>query len=784
MLHACSATTLLSSTWLCQLTLTLPGLAWPGLAVQDEWDSSQVQALTAAYHSVDPTHPRFWQEVAAQVPGRTAAECFSRMFDRHKTPEEKSRVPRPKRLAAAAAPGSESSSSDDDGDLSAAILRAQGPAPGLGRKLTLAQTLRFSREQHRSATLGRLAEAGAGADHTQLPPELLEALDNKEHTDRYITSFLRQAGGWSKWQRTCRQAHTRRVGHKLDGVMTSSQSMGTSLGNAAGLTSAINTALHEVQELDMDIDDPEYNQDLWWGDDEVDNANFAPQMHGFPAGLAMLPGFPAGFPPGFPANLQAAAFALAAAANLKRAHPDGARAPVVEAKRPVNSIPQRDGPGDEEDEEEADEQAGGTQQEPEAADDEVLSSDSEPEEEEEGDVQNFLCCQYEKVTRTKNRWKVSVKEGVFHINASNASVDQGQVTTTIPRSVLYQVSAASSEHAGPRVQELAQLAVSNPVGLAAAAAGLGLATYGAVRAFDKGSRAYVAPGSVGQEYDAWTEEGVLEYYWGEHIHLGTYSEAERAAGYTKKDFKQAKYDFIDEMLAFSGASAPTSILDVGCGFGGTSRHLAKKFRNASVRGITLSPKQVQRGGELAKEQGVTNVRFEVMDALAMQIPDNTYDLVWACESGEHMPDKKKYVEEMVRVLKPGGTLVIACWCQREETPDRPFSSTERKELQFLYDEWAHPYFISYQEFERLMKGTGLMEGVVGEDWTPQTLPSWLHSIWVGVVDPWIVIFKGPAIWYKTVREIVTIVRMHNAFASGLMQYGLIRGQKRADGKLA
>ncbi len=42
-----------------------------------------------------------------------------------------------------------------------------------------------------------------------------------------------------------------------------------------------------------------------------------------------------------------------------------------------------------------------------------------------------------------------------------------------------------------------------------------------------------------------------------------------------------------------------------------------------------------------------------MDALAMTIPDNTYDLVWACESGEHMPDKKKYVEEMVRVLKPG-----------------------------------------------------------------------------------------------------------------------------------
>ena len=30
-----------------------------------------------------------------------------------------------------------------------------------------------------------------------------------------------------------------------------------------------------------------------------------------------------------------------------------------------------------------------------------------------------------------------------------------------------------------------------------------------------------------------------------------------------------------------------------------------------------------------------------MDALKMDFPDNTFDLVWACESGEHMPDKKK-----------------------------------------------------------------------------------------------------------------------------------------------
>lgn len=94
---------------------------------------------------------------------------------------------------------------------------------------------------------------------------------------------------------------------------------------------------------------------------------------------------------------------------------------------------------------------------------------------------------------------------------------------------------------------------------------------------------------------------------------------------------------------------------------------------------------------------------QVMNALKMECEDNTFDLVWACESGEHMPDKRKYIEEMTRVLKPGGTLVIACWCQREETPDHPLSETDKANLQFLYDEWAHPYFISIQEFCRLMQ---------------------------------------------------------------------------------
>ena len=62
--------------------------------------------------------------------------------------------------------------------------------------------------------------------------------------------------------------------------------------------------------------------------------------------------------------------------------------------------------------------------------------------------------------------------------------------------------------------------------------------------------------------------GILESYWGEHIHLGYYNDEERARGYKKKNFIQAKYDFIDEMMTFGKVGAPKTILDVGCGIGG------------------------------------------------------------------------------------------------------------------------------------------------------------------------------------------------------------------------
>jgi MPBQ/MSBQ methyltransferase len=256
----------------------------------------------------------------------------------------------------------------------------------------------------------------------------------------------------------------------------------------------------------------------------------------------------------------------------------------------------------------------------------------------------------------------------------------------------YSSTSSSSLSMGLKTSVLSQAvtkASSNPVTTTAAVSAI--ATTAAVKfILDRPSRTYSSD-SVAREYDAWTADGILEYYWGEHIHLGYYNEHEMKAGYKKKDFIQAKYDFIDEMMTYGGINAASDsgakVLDVGCGFGGTSRYLADKLGpSADVTGITLSPNQVKRGTELAIERGLTNTKFVVMNALEMDFPDNSFDIVWACESGEHMPDKEAYINEMMRVLKPGGKFVMATWCQRDDRTV-PFDEKDKRDLRFLYEEW-------------------------------------------------------------------------------------------------
>jgi MPBQ/MSBQ methyltransferase len=283
------------------------------------------------------------------------------------------------------------------------------------------------------------------------------------------------------------------------------------------------------------------------------------------------------------------------------------------------------------------------------------------------------------------------------------------------------------------------------------------------------SRPYQSSDSVANSYDQWTEDGILEFYWGEHIHLGHYGSPPR-----QKDFLKAKSDFVHEMVRWGGLDqlpTGTTVLDVGCGIGGSSRILAREYGFA-VTGITISPEQVKRAQQLTSAD--VNARFLVDDAMALSFPDASFDVVWSVEAGPHMPDKAIFAKELMRVLKPGGVLVLADWNQRDDR-QIPLNFWEKPVMRQLLDQWSHPAFSSIEGFSERLEATGFVQGkVTTADWTEPTLPSWPDSIWQGIIRPDGLVRFGFTGLIKSLREVPTLLLMWLAFSRGLCRFGMFR----------
>ncbi len=272
-------------------------------------------------------------------------------------------------------------------------------------------------------------------------------------------------------------------------------------------------------------------------------------------------------------------------------------------------------------------------------------------------------------------------------------------------------------------------------------------------------------------YDASSE--VWEKVWGEHMHHGYYGRG----GHYKIERRQAQIDLIEELLLWIGVTVdnpPQNIIDVGCGIGGSTIYLAKKF-DANATGITLSPVQASRAKERGKEQDLEKrVGFQVANALEMPFADNSFDLVWSLESGEHMPDKTKFLQECYRVLQPGGKIILATWCHRETSVLGALTPDEIKHLQEIYRVYCLPYVIALSEYQEIAKSCGF-QNIKADDWSMEVAPFWnvvidstfsLEAITALVKAGW-----------QTIESALSLNLMSQGYNRGLIHYGLICGTK-------
>ena len=97
------------------------------------------------------------------------------------------------------------------------------------------------------------------------------------------------------------------------------------------------------------------------------------------------------------------------------------------------------------------------------------------------------------------------------------------------------------------------------------------------------------------------------------------------------------------------------VLEVGVG---TGLCLPLYPANCDITAIDLSKPMLDKAEERVKELGLTNVKLIEMDAGAMDFPDSSFDIVIAAYVVTAVPDYRKLMEEMVRVSRPGGRLIL------------------------------------------------------------------------------------------------------------------------------
>jgi tocopherol O-methyltransferase len=276
---------------------------------------------------------------------------------------------------------------------------------------------------------------------------------------------------------------------------------------------------------------------------------------------------------------------------------------------------------------------------------------------------------------------------------------------------------------------------------------------------------------IQQFYDA--SSGLWESIWGEHMHHGYYG----VDGQKKIERRQAQIDLIEELLSWSGYSGADDhvpkIIDIGCGIGGSSLYLAEKFK-AEVVGITLSPVQANRAQERAAAAGLKDrATFQVANALDIPYEDNTFDMVWSLESGEHMPDKTKFLQECYRVLKPGGQLIFATWCHRS-TAAGALTPNEIRHLDKIYEVYCLPYVISLPEYEAITADCGF-QGRRSADWSVAVAPFWDVVIDSSITPPAILgLFTAG---WKTLQAALSLQLMSQGYEQGLIKFGLIAATK-------
>ena len=155
----------------------------------------------------------------------------------------------------------------------------------------------------------------------------------------------------------------------------------------------------------------------------------------------------------------------------------------------------------------------------------------------------------------------------------------------------------------------------------------------------------------------------------------------------------------DRMVAFAQPTARTTVLDVACGPGIISAALAKTAK--AVMGFDLTEAMLDKARERCTAAGLTNVEFRRGDAADLPFADGSFDCAVTRLSIHHFPDPLAVLNEIHRVVREGGTLVV---CDVLSSGD-PAASELHNAIEILRDP-SHVRMLPVGELRSLIAESG------------------------------------------------------------------------------
>jgi len=242
--------------------------------------------------------------------------------------------------------------------------------------------------------------------------------------------------------------------------------------------------------------------------------------------------------------------------------------------------------------------------------------------------------------------------------------------------------------------------------------------------------------------------------WGEHLHHGYWIRGDESK-------EAAQTQLIEHLARLADIKTGSRVLDIGCGYGGSSLYLAKKY-GANATGITISPVQVQMAKEAAAKRNL-DASFLLMDAEEMRFAE-PFDLLWSVESISHYHDPRKFFASAVKFLKPSGCFALTDWFQKEN-----ISPADKKQFIEPIEKGMMVELHGMNDYNDFLVSSGL-HVVHRQDLTLDCAKSW---------DLALDIIKDKTFWSLAARlgpEFVTYLKAFHAmragFASGNFVYGL------------